>query len=99
MTDRSELIERKPKGVAEFEAAANLLGGARTFGRELNGPFDAHEMLLHRLPAKALSHLVKSLVTMEWVSLEKALGMSLRTDQRRKEAPEKPLNQEQSERT
>lgn len=99
MTNPGEVIERKPKAAAELEAVANLLGGARTLGHELNGPLDAHEMLLQGLPEKALSHLVRSLVTIEWSSLEKAVGMSLRTYQRRKEAPEKPLSREQSERT
>ena len=65
----------------------------------MNTPFDAHEMLLQGFPEKALSHLIKSLVVIDWSSLEGAVGMSLRTYQRRKEAPDKPLSQEQSERT
>ena len=38
-------------------------------------------------------------MSIDWSSLEKAVGMSLRTYQRRKEAPNKPLSREQSERT
>ena len=98
MAPAREVVERKSKPT-ELEAAAKLLGGARTLGRNLNSPFDAHEMLLQGLPEKALSHLVKSFVVMDWSSLERAVGMSLRTYQRRKEAPDKPLSREQSERT
>jgi putative toxin-antitoxin system antitoxin component (TIGR02293 family) len=92
------LVKRTSKQT-ELEAAANLLGGARTLGHKLNSPLDAHKMLLQGLPEKALSHLIKSLVVMDWSSLERAVGMSLRTYQRRKEAPDRPLSQEQSERT
>ena len=98
MADAGEAVRRSPRP-NELEAAANLLGGARTLGRNLNSPFDAHEMLLGGLPEKALSHLVNSFVVMDWRSLEPAVGMSLRTYQRRKEAPDKPLSREQSERT
>jgi putative toxin-antitoxin system antitoxin component (TIGR02293 family) len=57
-------------------------------------------MLLKGLPGKALSHLVENLVVLKRSnSLKKAVGMSLRTFQRRKDAPAKPLSQEQSGRT
>jgi putative toxin-antitoxin system antitoxin component (TIGR02293 family) len=57
-------------------------------------------MLLQGLPTKALSHLLDNLVVLKrTASLEQAVGMSLRTFQRRKDAPAKPLSQEQSGRT
>jgi putative toxin-antitoxin system antitoxin component (TIGR02293 family) len=57
-------------------------------------------MLLHGLPGGALTHLFDNFVVMRaTASLEKAVGMSLRTYQRRKDAPAKPLSQEQSGRT
>jgi putative toxin-antitoxin system antitoxin component (TIGR02293 family) len=98
MAQAGGLVKRSSRQT-ELEAAANLLGGARTLRHKLNSPFDAHEMLLQGLPEKALSHLIKSLIVIEWSLLERAVGMSLRTYQRRKEAPDKPLSQEQSERT
>jgi putative toxin-antitoxin system antitoxin component (TIGR02293 family) len=89
---------RIKSGPQAREDAAKLLGGARTLGHVLNSALDTHEMLLQGLPEKALSRLVDNLVFIEWESLEKAVGMSLRTYQRRKERPEKPLSLEQSER-
>jgi putative toxin-antitoxin system antitoxin component (TIGR02293 family) len=84
----------------ELQRVAELLGGSRVLRRPVKSPLDAHEMLLHGLPAKALTHLVENLVVLQRTpSLEKAVGMSLRTFQRRKDTPARPLNQEQSGRT
>lgn len=84
-----------------LRSTVEFLGGASLFKHRLGTALDAHEMLLHGLPGEALTHLVETLrvfrVTDE--ALEKAFGMSLRTFQRRKEAPAKPLNREQSGRT
>lgn len=84
----------------ELQKVAALLGGARVLSRSLTSPLDAHELLLHGLPVSALNHLVGHLVFIgKTESLEKAVGMSLRTWQRRKDMPSKPLSQEQSGRT
>ena len=84
----------------ELQQVADLLGGAKILRRNLRNPLDAHDLLLRGLPGKALRHLVDSLIVIDkTASLEKAVGMSLRTFQRRKDAPMKPLNQEQSSRT
>lgn len=81
----------------ELQKVAELLGGARVLARRLTSALDAHELLLSGLPASALDHLVGHLVVIgKTRSLEKAVGMSLRTWQRRKDAPAKPLSQEQS---
>ena len=83
-----------------LEKVAALLGGSRVLSRSLSSPLDAHELLLRGLPASALDHLVGQLIVIgKTESLEKAVGMSLRTWQRRKDAPSKPLSQEQSGRT
>ena len=94
-------IEREVsrRAAAEIQDVVKLLGGTRVLRHELSSPLDTHEMLLHGLPEKALSHLVDTLRVIDWRSLEKAVGMSLRTYQRRKGSPQKPLSQEQSERT
>ncbi|MBB4366824.1 putative toxin-antitoxin system antitoxin component (TIGR02293 family) [Bradyrhizobium sp. CIR18] len=46
-----------------------------------------------------MTYFVSHLIFIQTDSLEKAFGMSLRTFQRRKGAPDKPLSQEQSGRT
>ncbi|MBY3196769.1 DUF2384 domain-containing protein [Rhizobium laguerreae] len=81
----------------ELKKIEALLGGSRILSRSLTNALDAHELLLHGLPATALDHLVGTLVVLgKNESLEKAVGMSLRTWQRRKDTPSKPLSQEQS---
>ncbi len=80
-----------------FQKVADMLGGPRVLRHPLRNPLDAHEMLLQGLPGEALMHLVKTYaVLLEPALLEKAIGMSLRTFQRRRDAPTKPLSQEQS---
>ncbi|MER8862470.1 DUF2384 domain-containing protein [Mesorhizobium sp. M0751] len=87
-------------GSNELQKVARLLGGSRVLARRLSSALDAHELLLHGLPASALDHLIGQLVFIQKTdSLEKAVGMSLRTYQRRKDAPSKPLSQDQSGRT
>jgi putative toxin-antitoxin system antitoxin component (TIGR02293 family) len=100
----SELAEREggasSASVAEFQQVVELLGGVRVIRSRLEGPLDAHEMLLRGLPGEALRHLVDTaMILRNPATLEKAVGMSLRTFQRRRDAPEKALSQEQSGRT
>lgn len=82
---------------SELQRVADLLGGTKILRRPLRNPLDAHEMLLQGLPGEALSHLFENFVVLrKHASLEKAVGMSLRTFQRRKDVPKKPLSPEQS---
>jgi putative toxin-antitoxin system antitoxin component (TIGR02293 family) len=81
----------------DIQRIAALLGGARLLKRRLASLLDAHKLLLDGLPSPALRHLVDGLTVLETdASLERAIGMSLRTYQRRKSAPARPLNPEQS---
>jgi putative toxin-antitoxin system antitoxin component (TIGR02293 family) len=83
-----------------FKRAADVLGGLKVLKWQLKGPLDAHEMLLRGLPGAALTHLVESLVLLhDPDSLEKAVGISWRTFQRRKADPDRFLSPEQSGRT
>ncbi len=83
-----------------LQHVADLLGGPGVLRHRLTGPLDAHEMLLQGLPGEALRCLVGNFVSLRKpASLEKAVGMSLRTFQRRRDAPARPLSQEQSGRT
>jgi putative toxin-antitoxin system antitoxin component (TIGR02293 family) len=86
--------------VVELERVVDLLGGARVLRRRPTQLLDAHDVLLHGLPGAALVHLLDSLlVPHDAASLERAIGMSRRTFQRRKSPDAKPLSQEQSGRT
>jgi len=81
-------------------AITALFGGPDVLCHKVDSPFDAHEMLLRGLPGRALSHLIDHLVILQkTASLEKAVGMSLRTYQRRRDDPERALTPEQSGRT
>lgn len=88
------------RGVGDLQKVADLLGGVRVLSCRVTSALDAHELLLHGLPTSALDYLVGRLVFIHKAeSLEKAVGMSVRTYQRRKDTPSKPLSQEQSGRT
>ncbi|MDO8297477.1 MAG: DUF2384 domain-containing protein [Caulobacter sp.] len=83
-----------------FERVADLLGGRRVLGHLPNSALDAHDLLVQGLPNRALGFLISNLISLDAAShLENAVGMSLRTYQRRKEAPTALLSQEQSGRT
>lgn len=86
--------------LSDLRQVADLLGGDRILRHALHGPLDAHEMLLEGLPGTALTHLLDNLVVLRpTAALQKAVGMSLRTVQRRKDAPATRLSQDQSDRT
>jgi putative toxin-antitoxin system antitoxin component (TIGR02293 family) len=89
---------------APFEAGgvndvAALLGGRRVLKHRLGSPLDAHQMLLAGLPGEALTYMERSLKFLDAAAFEKAIGMSVRTVQRRKADPSQALNTEQSNRT
>jgi len=92
--------ETHPGEAAEVERIAELLGGVRVLRHRLRNALDVHEALASGLPGEALTHLIDNLVSLrDPASIEKAIGISRRTFQRRKVAPRKPLSQEQSGRT
>ena len=84
---------------AEIGRTVELLGGRRALRRSVRGRLEAHDLLREGLPGHALKHLVDHVTILRAPhhgSLEKAVGISLRTYQRRKDAPDKPLSPEQS---
>lgn len=84
----------------EVGRTAELLGGRRVLRRVLRSRLDAHDLLAEGLPTRALDHLVHGVTILRLRgSLEKAVGISTRTYQRRKEDLDKPLSPEQSGRT
>jgi putative toxin-antitoxin system antitoxin component (TIGR02293 family) len=97
MPDLREAMESRSTDAPTFKLVVDILGGPKVLKWKLKGPLDAHELLLRGLPGAALSYLVDSLVLLhDPVSLEKAIGISLRTFQRRKADPSKRLSLEQS---
>ncbi|MGE3830489.1 MAG: antitoxin Xre/MbcA/ParS toxin-binding domain-containing protein [Parvibaculaceae bacterium] len=93
----------KPKSsspAAEVQGAAKLLGGRSVLRHTPRTPMDVHLVISRGLPAQALVRLIENLVVLQADNaLEKALGMSLRTMQRRTSAPARQLTPEQSGRT
>jgi putative toxin-antitoxin system antitoxin component (TIGR02293 family) len=87
---------------AVISRTVQLLGGRRTLHRLVHSRLEAHDLLQEGLPNDALNHLVNYVSILRAPhhgTLEKAIGISLRTYQRRKDAPRKPLSPEQSGRT
>jgi putative toxin-antitoxin system antitoxin component (TIGR02293 family) len=82
---------------ADFAKIAALLGGARILRNPPANSLEAHEMLSHGLPGRALDHLLRALLVMRVGdgALEHALGLSLRTLQRHRSAPSRTLGTEQ----
>lgn len=80
-----------------IEQVAVLLGGRRILHSQPNSRMDVHDIIVRGLPTSALKHLVEGIEMLRQpASMEKALGISLRTFQRHRDAPAKPLSQEQS---
>ncbi|HTM76015.1 MAG TPA: antitoxin Xre/MbcA/ParS toxin-binding domain-containing protein [Devosia sp.] len=82
--------------VAEQTRVSALLGGKRVLKHTINDGLDAHKLIAAGLPGEALSHLEERLTVLDAVAFEKAIGMSLRTLQRRRADPGLPLSVEQS---
>ncbi|HEV2676573.1 MAG TPA: antitoxin Xre/MbcA/ParS toxin-binding domain-containing protein [Aliidongia sp.] len=95
-----KLREMPTAEALEIQQVVGLLGGSRALRQSPTSTMDAHRMLLGGLPQAALRHLLGKLVVLaKTESIEKAVGMSLRTFQRLKDSPEKHLSVEQSGRT
>lgn len=83
-------------GATETQNVADLLGGKTVLRRNLTSPLEAHEAVAVGLPSGAIVHLTKSLGSVVAnTAFDAAIGMSVRTLQRRKAAAEKPLTADQ----
>jgi len=89
----------EPAEDSEVGRTVRLLGGRNTLRRSVRNRLEAHDLIEKGLPAHALTHLAGHVGILHHGSLEKAVGMSLRTYQRRKDAPDWRLSPEQSGRT
>ncbi|MBO0734699.1 MAG: DUF2384 domain-containing protein [Methylocapsa sp.] len=88
--------EAQTEEAAKLKEVAELLGGRRVLHHRLNSALDAHEMLSKGLPGEALKTFIGSLAIEKSGAFEKAIGMSLRTVHRHKDAPSRHLSGEQS---
>jgi putative toxin-antitoxin system antitoxin component (TIGR02293 family) len=94
MTVRADQTRSEP---GDIQRVAALLGGARVLRHRLRGLLDVHEAISRGLPRGALTCLVSRVsVLRDPASLEQAVGVSVRTFQRFKLTPDKPLSTEQS---
>ena len=82
--------------VSEPVRASALLGGKRLLKQAVQDGFDAHQLISAGLPGEALTYLEEQLTVLDAAAFEKAIGMSLRTLQRRRADPRQPLSVEQS---
>ena len=78
---------------------ADLLGGPKVVGKYPADPLAAHEMLERGLPNTAIKHLFEGMTTLAQESVESAIGISVRTRQRREKHPTELLSQDQAGRT
>ena len=84
-------------GLAEIDRVQALLGGKKTLRRTITSALDAHEVISEGFPAAVLVFLSSNLELLrDPAQLQKAIGVSLRTLQRHKDAPARVLSQEQS---
>lgn len=78
----------------------DLLGGHKVLRQDVRSPLEAHELLVKGLPGTVLVYLITRIGDVGKSSyFERAIGLSQRTVQRRKDAPNKLLTPEQSGRT
>ena len=76
-----------------------LLGGPLLLRESISSQLDAHEAIVKGIPGGALVYMVKHVKGIKPADVTRAVGVSLRTVQRRMKAPTVRLNQEQSGRT
>jgi putative toxin-antitoxin system antitoxin component (TIGR02293 family) len=85
------LTGEKPQG-----DAADLLGGTALLKRKVRSRLDVHEVLERGIPSSAFNFLLSRVKVLEPAAVRKAVGLSVRTVQRRNQTPQKPLSPEQS---
>lgn len=83
---------KKPAIDADFETpspvelASQLLGGSRVLRREVTSDEDAHDLVMHGIPAEAMAKLFAGVVTLSPALVREAIGVSERSFARRKAA-------------
>jgi putative toxin-antitoxin system antitoxin component (TIGR02293 family) len=85
------VVAETPQG-----GAADLLGGTALLKRKVRSRLDVHDVLEHGIPSGAFNFLLSRVKVLEPDAVRKAVGLSVRTVQRRNQTPRKPLSPEQS---
>lgn len=76
--------------------AADFLGGTALLKRKVRSRLDVHEVLERGIPSSAFNFLLSRVKVLGPEAVRKAVGLSVRTVQRRNQTPQKPLSPEQS---
>lgn len=76
-----------------------IIGGQRVLKHAIRDRADVHDLIVHGMPYGAIEHLLSTFRHLEPQTVGDAVGVSLRTLQRRRNQPTKPLRREQSDRT
>lgn len=103
LQSRHPAAAARPAG-AEFEDLVatifEYLGGRKVFRSVVvKNRSDVHDLILRGLPAAALGHVVDAAAVLMPQEVSDAVGVSLRTVNRRRGAPRRALSREQSDRT
>ncbi len=97
MRVRENTVESPGTSASRLEDVVEIFGGRKVLKMRIADRIEAHEALLRGLPGGALTHLVEHVALLrDPATFEKAVGMSVRTLQRRKSGRAKPLSPEQS---
>ncbi len=101
MTRKGEAMTQVAPSESDIARTYALLGGEDTFAAPIRNRLDAHDLLVGGLPTSALLYLTKNVSFLSNVDiLDKTIGISVRTLQRRKKSPKgSSLSVEQSNRT
>lgn len=91
-------IARPAAFAPSVEMASSLLGGRGVLHRRIVSEEDAHELVLHGIPAAAMLRLLATISTLSLDALLRAIGVSERSFARRKAAPRARLPIDESER-
>ena len=82
---------------SSVQLAAELLGGRRILHRQVTTEEDAHDLVLHGIPAEAMARLFAGVLRLSPNVLLAAIGVSERSFARRKAAPKTRLPVNESE--
>jgi len=89
-------VSDKSTGERPQGEAADLLGGTALLKRKVRSRLDVHDVLERGIPSSAFNFLLSRVKVLEPEAVRKAVGLSVRTVQRRNQTPQKPLSPEQS---
>lgn len=79
-----------------FKQIASLLGGRQVLKKSITSKLDVHEVIVKGIPGSALKYMLAHAKIMNPADVLRAVGVSVRTVQRRMATSQKPLSQEQS---